>query len=105
MRWKNVSGTEDYIARVVAGRAAGRRDAGRCRRLERQRKRSSPACGLQEASTSAAVGARYGVDAWGRFGPALAPFIAAGVVLREGDRIRLTREGMLVANEIMAVFV
>ena len=25
--------------------------------------------------------------------------------LREGDRIRLTREGMLVANEVMSVFV
>jgi len=51
------------------------------------------------------VGGRYGVDAWGRFGPGLAPFLAEGMVLREGDRIRLSRDGMLVANEIMAVFV
>ena len=53
----------------------------------------------------AAVGVRYGVDTWGLFGTSLAPFITQGMVLREGDRIRLTREGMLVANEIMAVFV
>jgi oxygen-independent coproporphyrinogen-3 oxidase len=53
----------------------------------------------------AAVGARYGVDTCRRFGPGLAPFVTEGLVLREGDRIRLTREGMLVANEIMSVFV
>ncbi len=70
-----------------------------------QKKRSLPACALQSGVDIEAVGARYGVDAWGRFGPGLAPFIAEGMVLREGTRIRLSREGMLVANEIMAVFV
>ena len=53
----------------------------------------------------AGVGQRYGMDAWARFGAGLAPFIAAGGSLRDGDRLRLTREGMLIANEVMAVFV
>jgi len=51
------------------------------------------------------VGARYGLDTWALFGEGLAPFIARGILVREGDRIRLTPEGMLVGNEVMAVFV
>ena len=52
-----------------------------------------------------ATGRRYGVDVWGRFGAGLEPFVDDGLLIREGPRLRLTREGMLVANEIMAVFV
>ena len=39
------------------------------------------------------------------FGPRLVPFVEGGLLVRDGARLRLTREGMLVANEIMAVFV
>ena len=50
--------------------------------------------------------ARYGVDVWARYGARLAPFERAGHLVHEpGRRIRLTRQGMLVANEAMAVFV
>ena len=52
-----------------------------------------------------AIGARYGVDVWDRFGADLAPFVAGRLLIREGPRLRLTRDGMLLANEIMAVFV
>jgi len=31
--------------------------------------------------------------------------VADKLLIREGPRLRLTREGMLVANEVMAVFV
>ena len=51
------------------------------------------------------VGARYGTDVWAIFGDALGPFLEAGWLIREGDRLRLTRDGMLMANEVMAVFV
>jgi oxygen-independent coproporphyrinogen-3 oxidase len=51
------------------------------------------------------TGRLYGADVWARFGPALQPFIAEGLLVREGPRLRLTREGMLVANEVMQVFV
>ncbi len=52
----------------------------------------------------ARIQARYGVDVWARFGAELSPFVAQGWLVR-GDRLRLTRPGMLMANEVMAVFV
>ena len=48
---------------------------------------------------------RYGVDVWARFGGDLRPFVDAGCLLHEGRTLRLTRTGMLVANEVMTVFV
>ena len=48
---------------------------------------------------------RYGVDVWGRFGDRLAPYLDAGILLRQDGRLRLTRPGMLLANEVMSVFV
>jgi oxygen-independent coproporphyrinogen-3 oxidase len=51
------------------------------------------------------VGRTYGADVWARFGDRLRPYIDAGLLCVEGPRLRLTREGMLIANEIMAVFV
>ena len=52
-----------------------------------------------------AIGSRYGVDVWARFGRELAPFLDAGLAGREGSRLWLTRQGMLLAHEVMAVFV
>jgi len=51
------------------------------------------------------AGRRYGVDVFSRYDEALAPFVEAGWLVREGSRLRLTRDGMLMANEVMAVFV
>ena len=42
---------------------------------------------------------------WGRFGDRLSPFLDAGILLRQEGRLRLTRPGMLLANEVMSVFV
>ena len=36
---------------------------------------------------------------------ALAPFVDAGLVRHDGGRLSLSRNGMLVANEILQVFV
>jgi oxygen-independent coproporphyrinogen-3 oxidase len=60
---------------------------------------------LTEGVDIQAIGARYGVDVWSQFGRALEPFIVEGLVHREGPRLRLSRNGMLVANEIMQLFV
>jgi oxygen-independent coproporphyrinogen-3 oxidase len=52
------------------------------------------------------IRSRHGVDVWGRFGDELAAFVEAGLLLHEpGRRLALTRRGMLLANEIMTVFI
>jgi len=104
IRWKNVSATEDYIFRVGAGEALAVEKRG-LTALERAEEALFTGLRLARGVDLATVGARYGLDTWARFGPGLAPFITEGILRREGDRIHLTREGMLVANEIMAVFV
>ena len=53
----------------------------------------------------AEVKARYGVDVWARYGEALQTFVGGGWLIYDGDTLRLSRAGMLVAHDVMAVFV
>jgi oxygen-independent coproporphyrinogen III oxidase len=103
-RWKNVAGTEDYIARVMSGV-----DPGTDRRVMSANDRLEDALftGLRLSAgiDIEAIGARYGRDVWRHYGAALEPFLEARWVVREGPRLRLTRDGMLMANEVMAIFV
>jgi len=49
---------------------------------------------------------QYGIDVWHRYGAELARFVDAGLLVHEpGQRLALTRAGMLLANEVMAVFI
>ena len=104
VRWKNVSGTMDYIERVMGGGdpAAERRVLSADDRLA-----EALFTGLRLSAGIDLEGfaARYGVDVWARYGDELRPFADAGWLVREGPMLRLTREGMLMANEVMAVFV
>jgi oxygen-independent coproporphyrinogen-3 oxidase len=103
-RWKNVSSTADYITRLGAGQSP----AVECRAMtatERLEDALFTGLRLVDGIDLDGVGRRYGVDVWARFGAALEPFVSAGLLLREAQRIRLTREGMLVANEVMQIFV
>jgi oxygen-independent coproporphyrinogen-3 oxidase len=104
VRWKNVAGTEEYIVRVTTGVTAAVE-----RRLltpdERLEEALFTGLRLTEGVDLDDVGARYDCDVWRRYGDALAPFVDEGWVAREGARLRLTRSGMLMANEVMAVFV
>src|SRR5207247_1159177 len=52
-----------------------------------------------------AIGVRYGVDIWSRYGRDLERFIEIGLLRRDRARIWLTRQGMLLAHEVMAIFV
>jgi len=104
VRWKNVSSTEEYIARIAAGQplAVERREMTTEEQLEEA---LFTGLRLTDGIDIDKTGGRYGVDVWRRYGAALEPFLEARVLYREGPRLRLSRQGMLVANEIMAVFV
>jgi len=104
VRWKNVSATGEYIDRIAAGQSAiiDRRELTRDVQLEEV---LFTGLRLSEGIEMEQVGARYGKDVWKTFGEALQPSLDAGLVVRDGARLRLTREGMLVANEILSVFV
>jgi oxygen-independent coproporphyrinogen-3 oxidase len=103
-RWRNVSSTEEYVGRVAAGSdlAAERHTRPRDEQLG-----DALFTGLRlvDGIDLEEIAWRYGVDVWERHGEALMRFVEAGHLIREGDRLRLTRAGMLLANEVMAVFV
>ena len=104
VRWSNVVGTDEYVRRVAA-----------CEPLRVNERRLTTVERLEEAMFTGlrltggidieAVGRRYAMDVWQRFGSGLQPFVTDGLLCREGPQLRLTREGMLLANEIMSVFV
>jgi oxygen-independent coproporphyrinogen-3 oxidase len=104
VRWKNVSGTADYVARVSAGERLAAEER-KLSSLERLEEALFTGLRLADGVDMGDAGHRYGFDAEARFGPALAPFVERGLLVRDGSRLRLTREGMLLANEVMAVFV
>jgi putative oxygen-independent coproporphyrinogen III oxidase len=103
-RWKNVASTEEYISRLHTGHSvvAERRELTRGAQLE-----EALFTGLRLAAglDLDTVGRLYGIDVWGRYAGALHPAIEAGLAIREGARLRLSRDGMLLANEILSVFV
>jgi oxygen-independent coproporphyrinogen-3 oxidase len=104
VRWKNVSATDDYVARIADNRSL----AGEIRRMTRQERLGDAlftALRLSEGADIAAINARYDVDVWGRFGADLQTFVDLGLLEVAEDRWRLTRQGILLAHEVMAVFV
>ena len=104
VRWKNVAGTEEYINRVTnrVSPVGERRVLTRNERLEEA---IFTGLRLTDGIDVEAAGRDYGIDVFQRYGDALQPFIDARWLVREGGRLRLTRDGMLMANEVMAVFV
>jgi putative oxygen-independent coproporphyrinogen III oxidase len=104
VRWKNTPSTEEYIGRVISGvpHAVGVRVLSADERLG-----DALFTGLRlvDGIDENAIQTRYGVDVWRRYGPDLEPFIELGCLRRDGSRLSLTRQGMLVAHEIMSVFV
>ena len=104
VRWKNVSSTEEYISRVTNG-VPLRSEERRLSTDEKVEEALFTGLRLTEGIDLATVFHRYAVDVQGKYGAALAPYMAENLVILEGDRLRLSREGMLVANEILQVFV
>ena len=104
VRWKNVSSTQDYIDQIRRGGPLAV-DVRRLTPDERLGDALFTGLRLVDGIDANAIQTRYGVDVWRRFGADLEPFVEAGCLRRDGSRLSLTRQGMLLAHEVMAVFV
>ena len=104
LRFRNVSGTVDYIDRLSRNEPV-RIDV----------KPLSPASRVEEALFTGLrlsggldrrnFQTRFGVDPWARYRKELEPYRDEGLVWQADERFGLTRRGMLVANSILSVFV
>ena len=104
VRWKNISSTAEYIDTVARG-AAQAVDVRRMTPDEQLGDALFTGLRLVDGIDTNAIQTRYGVDVWRRFGADLQPYLDAGCLRRDGPRLWLTRQGMLLAHEVMAVFV
>ena len=104
VRWKNVSATDDYVARIEAGVETAT-DVRRLSADERLGDALFTALRLTDGVNLDVVRARYGVDVWQRYGPSLEVFVQEDWLRYEGSQLSLTRRGMLLAHEVMAIFV
>jgi oxygen-independent coproporphyrinogen-3 oxidase len=103
VRWRNETATSDYIASVDAGtpRELERRELTRHDRLQEA---LFTGLRLTDGLPLARINARYDADVWSCYGPALQPFVDGGWLIYDGGTLRLSRAGMLVAHDVMAVF-
>ena len=104
VREKNLSSTTEYIARVAdrGQLAVERRELTHQERVEEALFTGLRlSCGLDLN----VVKSRYGVDVRAEYGSDLEPFVEGGLLIYDGARMRLTRAGMLLAHEVMAVFI
>lgn len=104
-RWRVVAGTTEYIERIASGQGVelDRRVMGAPERLE-----EALFMGLRLAKglDLAALRQRYDVDVWRQYGAELERYVSAGLLFHDPERrLALTRQGMLLANEIMTVFI
>jgi oxygen-independent coproporphyrinogen-3 oxidase len=104
VRYKNVASADEYVERIRRGQDATV-DVRRMSPDERLGDALFTGLRLAEGVDLDAIRARYGVDVWERHRPALEPFVEAGCLRYDAPRLRLTRRGMLLAHEVMTVFV
>jgi len=103
-RWKNLAGTEDYIAAVETLRPTVM-DVRSLSPQERLEDALFTGLRLNEGLNLGEIRDRYQVDVWTMYGEELQPFVDQGVLFYDGRSLRLPRAGMLLAHEVMAVFI
>jgi oxygen-independent coproporphyrinogen-3 oxidase len=104
VRWKNVSDTEEYISKVSEAQST----ATDIRRLTPEQQLGDAlftGLRLTGGLDVGIINRRYRTDVWQRFGEALQPFVENSLLQVNGNRWTLTRQGMLLAHEVMSVFV
>ena len=104
VRWKNRSSTEEYVSALVRGDSliSEERHLSADERLEEA---LFTGLRLADGVDTGAIRAKYGVDVRARFGSDLQIFVDEGLLIYDDGRLWLTRRGMLLAHEIMAVFI
>ena len=104
VRWKNISSTEEYMAAVATrGQAAVERRP--LTPAERFEDALFMGLRLNAGLDLPALKARHGVDVWAHYGPELQPFVDQGLLIYDDRSLRMTRAGMLLAHEMMTVFI
>lgn len=104
VRWKNISATTDYLDRLAQGQSTAV-DVRVMSCEERLGDALFTGLRLTDGVDLEAIAERYGVDVWQRYGAELERFVEAGWLVHEPARLRLTRRGMLLAHDVMTVFV
>lgn len=104
-RWRTVSSTADYIDRVGAGQDV-RLDRRVLDATERLEEALFMGLRVTDGLDLAGLQQRHGIDIWERYEQDLASYVTAGLLVHEPSRrLALTRDGMLLANDVMAVFI
>ena len=102
-RWNNTESVPEYVARMERG-ASPESARRRMSRREQLEEALFMALRLTDGVQVDRVRSRYGVDVWQEWGEWLTPFVEAGLLQRDDRRLRLTREGMLLASSVMTTF-
>ncbi len=102
-RWNNTASVPEYVARMERG-ASPESARRRLTRREQLEEALFMALRLADGVQLDQIRTRYGVDVWQEWGERLAPFEEAGLLERDDRRLRLTRDGMLLASSIMTTF-
>ena len=104
VRTRNVSGTREYVDAVRPGGPL----VAEARQLsphDRMEEALFTGLRLSDGLSVDLVRAQFGIDLWTEFGAELQPFRDLGWLIYDEGRLRLTRAGMLLAHEIMTVFI
>jgi oxygen-independent coproporphyrinogen-3 oxidase len=103
-RWRNVSATRTYVDRMRAGQSVAV-EASVLSPRERLEEALFTGLRLAEGIDRRNFQSRFGVDPWSVYGRALADSVDAQLVWTREDAFGLSRRGMLLANEVLAMFV
>lgn len=103
-RWRNISETGTYVGKIDAGESVV---------AQRHVMSDSEQIGdmlftglrLSEGLDLEEIQREHGVSVMDDYGEPLAPFLDAALLVHDGERLYLTREGMLLANDVMQTFV
>ena len=104
VRWKALSDTAQFVSAIETGS-----DVQTDRRVlsadDRWREALITRLRLVAGISVDELLQKYGLDIWARYGDHLQPYLEAGLLRHEKGRLWLSRQGMLLANEVLAVFI